>query len=188
MRIHQLIDLHHFAVKSAEKFSRKRFLFSQLAAEKGKHFIGIVGPRGVGKTVLLRQYAAAQPDAFYLSADTLDPDDDPWQLIVTLEEKFGFGTFLIDEIHFLKNPTALLKRLYDFLDVRVIFTSSVALAMEASRHDLSRRARVRTLHPFSYREYLAFSQGVELPPLTLQELAAHGWTPQHLRSGHRFND
>jgi predicted AAA+ superfamily ATPase len=188
MRFHQLIDLHHFAVQSVEKYSRKRFLFSQLTAEKGKHFLGIIGPRGVGKTVLLRQYAATHSDAFYLSADTLGPGDDPWQLIVNLNEKLGFGTFLIDEIHFLENPTALLKRLYDFLDVRVLFTSSVALAMEASRHDLSRRARVRTLHPFSYREYLAFSQAKELPPLTLEALAAHQWTPQHVRNGNRFDE
>jgi len=44
--------------------------------DTGKHLTEIVGARGTGKTVLLRQYALEHDDAFYLSADTLDQGDD----------------------------------------------------------------------------------------------------------------
>ena len=42
--------------------------------------------------------ALEHKDAFYLSADTLDPDDDVWRLLNTLHEHYGFTTFLIDEV------------------------------------------------------------------------------------------
>ena len=121
---------------------------------------------------MLRQYALEHEDVFYLSADTLEPDDDPWDLIRKLNRQYGFTTFLLDEVHFLPDATGLLKRLYDFLHVRILFSSSVALAMRASAHDLSRRVRLLELHGFSFREYLAFTQDISLPLLDLAQVAA----------------
>lgn len=188
MNITRLIDLHELAKRDCEQYSRKRFLSQQISqTESGKHFTGIVGPRGVGKTVLLRQYAVDHADAFYLSADTLEPGDDLWDVTQTLKEHYAFRTLLIDEIHFLPKATEILKRLYDFIDIRVIFSSSVALAMRASAHDLSRRVRLLELHTFSFREYVAFKSGTLLPPLTLQDLIDGNWTAEHLREGHRFD-
>jgi hypothetical protein len=106
----------------------------------------------------------------------------------TLQEHYGFQTFLLDEIHFLPEATALLKRLYDFLDVQVVFSSSGALAMRASAHDLSRRVRLLELHNFSFREYIAFKRGVPLPACSLQDLAEGHWTPEQLRAGSQFDD
>ncbi len=143
---------------------------------------------GAGKTVLLRQYALEHKDAFYLSADTLEPDDDAWELIRKLSKHYGFRTFLLDEIHYLPDPTALLKRLYDFLDVRILFSSSFALAMQASAHDLSRRVRLLDLYVFSFREYLAFAHGISLPPLSLERVAVRRWEPDHLRAGRFFDE
>jgi predicted AAA+ superfamily ATPase len=138
--------------------------------------------------VLLRQYALEHEDAFYLSADTLDSDDDAWELIQKLGKDYGFRTFLLDEIHFLPDPTALLKRLYDFLDVRILFSSSVALAKRASAHDLSRRVRMLDLRVFSFREYLAFAHGLTLPTLSLEDVARRRWEPAHLRAGRFFDE
>ena len=121
-------------------------------------------------------------------ADTLEPNDDAWELIRKLNKHYKFRTFLLDEVHFLPDPTALLKRLYDFLDVRVLFSSSVALAMRASAHDLSRRVRLLDLHVFSFREYLAFAHGISLPPLSLEEVAVRRWEPDHLRAGRFFDE
>jgi len=100
----------------------------------------------------------------------------------------GFRRFLLDDVHFLPDATALLKRLYDFLDVHVLFSSSVALAMQASAHDLSRRARLLDLHVFSLREYLAFAEGLSLPPLDLGQPAAEQWEPEHVRAGRFFDE
>ncbi|MBW1785965.1 MAG: ATP-binding protein [Deltaproteobacteria bacterium] len=188
MSINRLLELHDLAKQEGRKYERKRVLFSQLMHDKGKHLTGIVGARGTGKTVLLRQYALEHEDAFYLSADTLDRDDDAWGLIRKLNQHYGFRTFLLDEIHFLPHATALLKRLYDFVDVRILFSSSVALAMKASAHDLSRRARLINLHGFSFREYLTFTQGISLPAIELEQIAAGNWEPDHLRAGRFFDE
>jgi predicted AAA+ superfamily ATPase len=182
----KLVELHDRAKRGIAKYPRQRFAYASLAADSGRHFLGIAGPRGAGKTILLRQFAAAHDDAFYLSADVLEPDDDVVSLIAGLRDTLKFRTFLLDEVHFLKDPSAVLKRLYDFLDVRVIFTSSVSLAMHASAHDLSRRVRVLPLRPFSFREYLCFVGGPELPRLEIASLATGRGTPEHLRAGHRF--
>ncbi len=188
MHIDGLLELHDLAKQRARTYPKQRFLYSALAERQGRRFAGIVGPRGAGKTILLRQYALAHEDAFYLSADALDHDDDPWQLLRVLHEHHGFTTFLLDEIHFLRNATGLLKRVYDFLPVRVLFSSSVALSMHASAHDLSRRVQLLPLYPFSFREYIWFKTGVELPRLTLEAIIDRKWEPEHLRSGYRFAD
>jgi predicted AAA+ superfamily ATPase len=89
MAIQRLLELHDLAKREGRKCDRRRFLFGRLARPRGKHHIGIVGARGTGKTVLLRQYAREHNDAFYLSADTLETDDHPWDLIRKLGEKPG---------------------------------------------------------------------------------------------------
>ncbi len=187
MGIHRLLELHDLAKQEGRRYDRRRFLFSALDRERGRHFTGIVGARGTGKTVLLRQYALDHEEAFYLSADTLGPEDDAWDLIRTLNQHYGFRTVLLDEVHFLPNATALLKQLYDFAAIRVLFSSSVSLAMQASAHDLSRRVRLIHLYGFSFREYLAFTQGISLPVLDLEQIAAGRWQPEHLRAGRHFD-
>lgn len=187
MSINRLLELHELAKQEGRRYEKRRFLYDRLERESGKHFIGIVGPRGAGKTVLLRQYALHHKNAFYLSADTLDPDDDLWDILQKLKEHYGFSTFLIDEVHFLRDAAGLLKRLYDFLDVRVLFSSSVALAMRASAHDLSRRVRLLDLHTFSFREYLVFHRDLLLPTLALSELDTTPPTPEYLRPGRFFD-
>lgn len=188
MGINQLLELHDLAKQESRKYERRRALFPDLTPHKARHFIGLIGARGTGKTVLLRQYAIEHDDAFYLSADTLDRNDDAWELILGLNRHYGFRTFLLDEVHFLPDPTALLKRLYDFMDVRILFSSSVALAMRASAHDLSRRVRLINLHGFSFREYLDFARSIRLPRLELEQIAAAKWEPDHLLAGRFFDE
>ncbi|MDT8390613.1 MAG: AAA family ATPase [Lentisphaeria bacterium] len=187
MSLSRVLELHDLGKAAASKHPRRRFLYDRLAGSEGRHFTGIVGPRGAGKTVLLRQYALAHSEACYISADTLEPEEDLWDLICSLKEHYGFHTFLLDEVHFLANANGLLKRLYDFLDIRVFFSSSMALAMRASEHDLSRRVKLLELHNFSFREYLAFKEGVDLPVCSLETLAQWQWTTDHLRAGRFFD-
>ncbi len=188
MGARRILELHELAKEEGRRYPKKRRLYDDIEASEGRHFTGIVGPRGAGKTVLLRQYALAHKDACYISADTLEPDDDLWEDIRTLKEHYGFTTILLDEAHFLRDATGLLKRLYDFLDIRVLFSSSVALAMRESAHDLSRRVRLLELPYFSFREYLAFRRDVFLPACTLEDLAASAWSPEQLRAGQHFDD
>lgn len=188
MSIARVMELHELAKTQSGGYPHRRFIYEKLERQEGRHFTGIVGPRGVGKTVLLRQYALSHQDACYISADAIAPDDDLWDTIGKLVEHYGFRTFLIDEVHFLDDASGLLKRLYDFRDIQVIFSSSVALAMRASAHDLSRRVRLLELHNFSFREYAAFKQGQSLPLCSLEQLVKREWTPDHLRVGRLFGE
>ncbi|MDD2708213.1 MAG: AAA family ATPase [Verrucomicrobiae bacterium] len=186
MNISRLIELHELAKKEGEKFPEKRDIFSVIANSSGRHFVGITGPRGSGKSVLLKQLAAQDQDSFYLSMDVLGKDQDSFALIQTLSQKFHFQRFLLDEIHFLPDSSGLLKQLYDFLGPRVIFTSSVALAMHAPAQDLSRRVILNELRNFSFREYLRFKAKINLPCLGLADLEKPGELAGHLRTGIYF--
>ena len=159
----------------------------QVQEEGGKPFIGIVGARGVGKTVLLKQIANAKPESFYLSADTLS-EPDLFEIAKILAEQYKIKTLLIDEIHFCDTYQQDLKKIFDFLDIRVIFTSSVALSLHDSAHDLSRRVRLSTMSPFSFREYLKFTKGVNIPPLTLSNILDGQWSADHMRFNYLFDE
>ena len=73
-------------------------------------------------------------------------------------------------------------------DVHVVFTSSVALALQQSAFDLSRRIRLIRLLPFSFREYVRFKEGVKLTRLTLDDVGGGNWTPEHMRYGYLFDE
>ncbi|MFO8072601.1 MAG: AAA family ATPase [Polyangia bacterium] len=133
------------------------------------------------------QLAAADQRAFYLSVDTLG-DRDLFETIDRLARTLGFDHFLLDEIHFLRDFEGALKKIFDFLDVRVTFTSSVSLALYAAEHDLARRIRLLTLSPFGFREYLRFARDRRIPSLGLEEIDAGRVGPAHLSSGAFFDE
>jgi len=187
MDVKEILVLHELAMRDAANYPHSRPLLNELRQEGGKHFIGIVGPRGVGKTVLLKQLASGDSTAVYLSLDTLSRDEDVFELIKKLNIDYGFSRFFLDEVHFHPQMDEVLKKTYDFLDVRVFFTSSVALAPSQSARDLSRRMVLRPLNPFSFREYLFFTHGQTLETLTLEQIFNKEWTPAHMRAGAHFD-
>ena len=188
MDLRPLMELDGLARKDADKYPIHRPLLKRLEQQRGKHFSGIMGPRGVGKTVMLKQLLSESPHAFYLSLDTLPRDADVFGVVKTLHQDYGYGLFLLDEIHFSERVEEALKKLYDFLDIRLVFTSSVALALSKSAFDLSRRALMLTLYPFSFREHLLFTQGIDLKPLSLEQVFQRGWLPEHMRNGLLYFD
>ncbi|RLB76887.1 MAG: hypothetical protein DRH24_17150 [Deltaproteobacteria bacterium] len=186
MNISELLELNESAKVEGKQFPKVRYLFNEIRSELGKHFIGIVGPRGVGKTVLLKQLAASQPGSFYLSADTLD-ESDLSQVARILSDKYKIKVLLVDEIHFCKTYLRDLKKIYDFFEVRIIFTSSVSLFLFESAYDLSRRVLLRFLYPFSFREYLAFAKNVEVPSITIDDIIHDRWSTDHMRFSYLFD-
>lgn len=179
MNLSHLNELHILAVEEAKKYNKKRFIYSKIESDKGKHLLGIIGPRGVGKTILLKQFALEHPDSFYLSIDTL-PDVDLFEVVKLLMETQNISTILIDEIHFQHNFAKTLKKIYDFLPVKLIFTSSASLALHQSSSDLSRRVRFHYLYPFTFREFIFFKKGKSLPTLSLSDIWNKKWTKEHL--------
>jgi predicted AAA+ superfamily ATPase len=146
-----------------------------------------VGPRGAGKTILLQQLAHAKEDGFYLSADSLERGTDLFDLVRELTERYRYTTFLVDEIHYLEKGIGALKQIYDFLGVRVIFTSSVALRIHEAAHDLARRVRLYQLEYFSFSEYLAIRYKSVLPGLELGTLLGGHVPAEYLRTADRFD-
>lgn len=188
MDIKSLIELNQLALNSASQHPVVRDLLSDIQADNGRHFVGITGPRGAGKTILLRQLLEKTPDSFYISLDTLTPDTDLFALIQTLTERYQYKTFLLDEIHFLPSGMDSLKKIFDFLDCRIVFTSSIALHMHQSAYDLARRVRLYSLSYFSFREYLQISKKIELPRLSLKDLLEQRFPPEYTRTAAYFRE
>ena len=188
MDVGRLLELDERAVAAVRDLPKRRFLFHRLVREAGRPFRAIVGPRGAGKTVLLRQLRGEADDAFYMSADTLAPEDSLTEIVRLLHDSYGTRRFFVDEIHFVDQFPRVLKELYDFYEVEVWFTSSSALALHESAWDLSRRVLRVFLGPFSYREYLSFRYDRDLPSLPLAEVLSNPIPVEHLRAGAWFEE
>ena len=184
VNINQLLEFDRLAREDGQRYDKKRAVYDTIVKDEGDHFIGIVGPRGAGKTIILKQLAIANKESFYVSLDALEGN--LFDLVKTLHETMKIKLFLLDEVHFYPHFEADLKKIYDVLHLRVIFTSSTALSMYASGHDLSRRVLLKTLYPFSLREYVKFKYGQEPGPLTLKDIVAKNISPDVLKAGEHF--
>ena len=147
----------------------KRYLFSQIDFES--KLIGILGQRGVGKTTLIRQiaqqYNVEHSKMLYISADNVKKSLSD----IAIEfSAFGGKLLIIDEIHKASDFALELKTIYDFVDIKVIFSGSSALELENAKVDLSRRALFYELGSLSFREFLAIKFKIDLEPLTLEEI------------------
>ncbi len=187
MNISDLIELNQLAIKQVSQYPKKRFLFEKIITDQGNHITGISGPRGAGKTVLLKQIAEQNPNAFYMSLDTSE-DIDLFKIVKKLTENYNFQLILLDEIQYVKFYDRELKKIFDSLGTKIIFTSSSALAVHDSIFDLSRRVRIINLYPFSLREYIYFKETVKLPRLTIDDIKKKRWNSEHYRYGYMFED
>ncbi len=186
MKLSELLELDALAQAEAKKYPLQRDALAQIKSIKGRQFVGIIGPRGVGKSILLRQLAAELDHSFYGSVDTFR-DAPLFDLAKELAEKLKIGTLLLDEVHFRPGFDGELKKIYDFLpDVHVVFTSSMALALQQSAYDLSRRIRLIRLPPFSFREFIRFKTGSAPGRLGWEDIDRRSWTPEHARFEYLF--
>ena len=183
-----LLDRDALAVRDAGRYPRTRLLFEKLQHSPGRPFVALVGPRGTGKTVMLRQLRARTKDALYVSADTLGRGDRLVDLVRLFLDRYRVRAFFIDEIHYLRDYAAELKEIYDFLPARIWFTSSVAVSLYDSAADLSRRVRTVELLPFAFREFLEFAGGETLPPLPLVAALGAEIPAAYLRTSFRFTE
>ena len=149
--------------------SFKRYLYEQIDFES--KMIGILGQRGVGKTTLIRQiaqnYEIESSKILYISADNIIDS------LVDIAKEFsayGGKLLIIDEIHKADNFANELKTIYDFLDIKVIFSGSSALEIENSKVDLSRRVLFYELHSLSFREFLAIKFDINLTAVSIEDI------------------
>ncbi|MBK8110915.1 MAG: ATP-binding protein [Saprospiraceae bacterium] len=83
----------------------------------------------------------------------------------------GLHLFVLDEVHRYEDWSTEIKNIYDhFPQINLLATSSSALDLGKGMGDLSRRAVVYHLRGLSFREYLTFEHGLNLPVFTFDEL------------------
>ncbi len=186
LNIQNLLEFNRLAREDGKKYKKKRFIFQNISESGGEHFTGIAGPRGVGKTVILKQLSLNIPESFYISLDTFRGD--LFELVKKLSRDLGIKTFLLDEIHFNPGYDEALKKIYDFLDLRVIFTSSVSLSMFNSSRDLSRRVLIEKLYPFSFREFLFFTEDLKIKALGFEDILKRRWDKKALSYADMFDN
>ena len=148
-----------------------RYLFDSF--EVGDRLVGLVGPRGVGKTTLLLQYirdCVSNPaETFYASADHIYFNKiGLLEFVRELYTMEGTRLFFFDEIHKYPRWEQELKNIHDsFPAVRVVFSGSSSLCLTKGSYDLSRRASIYRLQGLSFREYLNLRTGTALKPVSL---------------------
>lgn len=138
--------------------------------------IGIVGPRGVGKSTMILQRIKQSTEGLhlYVSADNIYFSN---HTLIGLADEFAKegGTHLyIDEIHKYAGWSKELKQIYDMHPgINVIFTGSSVLDIRRGEADLSRRALMYKMQGLSFREYLHLFHRIEGRAFTLDEILNH---------------
>jgi len=149
----------------------KRYLYEEVFKSQSK-IIGVYGSRGVGKTTMLLQILKSvkleASKKLYISCD--HPMLKGVSLFDFVDEfvKRGGEFIVIDEIHEADDFQSELKSVYDFLEVKVLFSGSSAI--EITNPDFARRYSMYNLPIFSFREYLEVTQKVNLKSYTLEEI------------------
>ncbi|TKG95438.1 AAA family ATPase [Puteibacter caeruleilacunae] len=150
----------------------KRYLYEKVSWDS--RMVGIIGPRGVGKTTMILQYIKENLNskiALYVSADDLYFSENK---LVDLADEFyrNAGEYLfIDEIHKYNDWSRELKNIYDsYPTLKVVFTGSSVLDILKGSADLSRRALVYKLQGLSFREYLKYFHNYEIEVYSLEQI------------------
>ena len=148
----------------------KRYFFD--IVDFDNKIIGIIGSRGIGKTTFLLQYLKNFDfeKTLYFSADSIITSNMSLYKIAEEFSKYGGEIIAIDEIHKIKNFEIELKEIYDFLDIKVLFSGSSAISLEHSRADLSRRAVIYKVKGLSFREFLELKLNKTFNKYNLDEI------------------
>jgi predicted AAA+ superfamily ATPase len=138
--------------------------------------VGIIGGRGVGKTTFLinylREHYNDSSQALYVSADNLYfVEHTLLEVVDQFVKDFDGQLLCIDEIHRYKNWNQELKNIYDsYPKLSIIFSGSSSIDLVKGHYDLSRRAILKTMYGFSFREFLEIKEQISYPVLTLEEI------------------
>jgi hypothetical protein len=159
-------------ITSLQNATYRRYFFDTL--DPKEKMIGIIGARGTGKTTAILQYLKSLQLPFektlYVSADSISFGNMGLYEIADLFAKGGGRVLAIDEIHKYKNFEYELKEIYDFLDLRVVFSGSSAMQIEHNKADLSRRALLCRIEGLSFREFLELKTGQNFSSYSLENI------------------
>lgn len=169
-----------------ELFKKHKLYISQVSIDIVRDMINkvnwnsqlmaIKGSRGVGKTTMMRQYikntyGENAGEALYCVLDSMYFSS---HSLLELAERFhlmGGKHLFLDEVH--KYPTWCkeVKEIYElYPKLKITFSGSSLLQILNADADLSRRVLSYTMAGLSFREFLRFYYGIELPVCNLEEI------------------
>lgn len=152
-----------------------RYIYNEI--NWNNRMIGLIGPRGVGKTTLVLQYIKQNlnpSDTLYITAEDFYFVDNKIIDLVDTFVKFGGKNLFIDEIHKYENWATELKLIYDYhKNLNIVFTGSSILDIKKGASDLSRRAVIYNMQGLSFREYLKLFHNITTKTYTLEEILQH---------------
>lgn len=152
-----------------------RYMFQRMNWKN--RLIGLVGPRGVGKTTLILQYIKLNlpvNQTLYVTAEDFYFAKNRLLDLADTFVKAGGKYLFIDEIHKYPDWSKELKLMHDYhKDLNVVFTGSSVLDIKKGTADLSRRAVIYEMQGLSFREYLSLFHQIEVPSFTLEEILSH---------------
>lgn len=165
--------MHRLLANTTSNFHR--YVYDRINWDN--RMLGLVGPRGVGKTTLFLQHikrADQVNQTLFVSADNFYFSDHTLFDTAEIFNKSGGTYFYIDEVHKYEGWSRELKAIYDaFPDLHVYFTGSSILDIERGEADLSRRAPKYSMQGLSFREFLVMRYEIETPALSLEDILAH---------------
>lgn len=147
--------------------------------EWGGHALGLVGPRGVGKSTMLLQYIKMRldvKDTLYVSADHLYFSSHT--LVDTADRfyKMGGKHLFIDEIHKYEGWSTEVKQMFDsYSDLQLVISGSSILEITKGMADLSRRVPIYEMQGLSFREYLHLFYGIKMEAIGVEQLLRHDY-------------
>lgn len=150
-----------------------RYLYNRINWDS--RIIGIKGPRGVGKTIMmLQRILRVDPNMERSLYVTLD---DLWFSVNSLIDLVdylyarGITEFYFDEIHKYPDWTIAIKNFYDlYPDIKIVYSGSAMLAIDHSVSDLSRRQSLYTLNGMSFREFLEYENVLKMPSISIDDI------------------
>lgn len=137
----------------------------------------IKGPRGTGKTTMLRQRAKERfgldPRAIYVTFDHYwFKTHSPLEFAEEMHKQ-GVTHLFVDEVHHVEHWQTAIKNFTDFYpEMSVVYSGSSLLKMDNREGDLSRRQMAYTLDGLSFREFLAYEGALDAEPVPLEAVLA----------------
>lgn len=171
-----LFKKHHILI-SQVSMDIVRDMMKNISWEK--QLVAIRGSRGVGKTTLIRQYikqtyGVNAGEALYCVLDSMFFTT---HTLLDLAERFqlmGGKHLFLDEVHKYPTWSKEIKEIVDlYPDLKITFSGSSLLQILNADADLSRRVLSYDMEGLSFREYLHFYKGIQLPVRSLDEILSY---------------